>query len=69
VVQGRLREQGQGIRLLLGDRGRFRGNVPQPGRGPGPLPRRDWGQVLQSNIFAPRSDCGKRLPPRSDVTL
>jgi len=27
-VQGRLREQGQGIGLLLGHRGRFRGNVP-----------------------------------------
>jgi hypothetical protein len=30
VVQGRLREQGQRIRLLLADRGRFRGNVPEP---------------------------------------
>ena len=28
VVQGRLRKQGQGIRLLLGQRGRFRGNAP-----------------------------------------
>jgi hypothetical protein len=27
-MQGRLREQGQGIGLLLGHRGRFRGNVP-----------------------------------------
>ena len=30
VVQDRLREQGQGIRLLLGDWRRFRGNVPEP---------------------------------------
>jgi len=27
VVEGRLREQGQGIGLLLGQRGRFRGNA------------------------------------------
>jgi len=30
VVQGRLREQGQGIRPLLRHGGRFRGNVPKP---------------------------------------
>jgi hypothetical protein len=29
-MQGRLREQGQGIGPLLGRRGRFRGNVPEP---------------------------------------
>ena len=38
VVQGRFREQGQGIGLLLGHRGRFRGNVPESGGGPGPVP-------------------------------
>ena len=30
VMQRRLRQQGQGIGLLLGPRGRFRGNVSEP---------------------------------------
>ena len=38
VVQGRLGEQGQGIGLLLADRGRFRGNAPGAGIEGGPLP-------------------------------
>ena len=38
VVQGRLGEQGEGIGLLLGDRGRFRGNAPGAGIEGGPLP-------------------------------
>jgi len=38
VMKGRFREQGQRIRLLLGDRGRFRGDVPETCRGLGALP-------------------------------
>jgi hypothetical protein len=35
VMESRLREQGQGIGPLLRHRGRFRGNVPRAGGGPG----------------------------------
>jgi hypothetical protein len=38
VMQGRFREQGQGIGPLLRHRGRFRGNVPGACGGPGPRP-------------------------------
>src|SRR2546425_570054 len=40
VMESRLREQGQGIGLLLGHRGRFRGNVSEACGTPGPLPGR-----------------------------
>ena len=57
VVQGRLCEQGQGIGLLLGDRGRFRGNVPGACIEGYPLP----GPLLQQTRAAARV-CGSSAP-------
>src|SRR5712691_9108223 len=59
VMEGRLCEQGQGIGLLLIDRGRFRGNVSEARGGPGPLP----GPLVEA-----LPECGQGLdnyPPHS----
>ena len=59
LVQGRLREQGQGIGLLLGHRGRFRGDVPGARIEGCPLPA----ALIQA------LPAGAALPPPARVVL